>query len=73
MIGTAKRGAVAVAVKTRVGSETLEHESVVHRIQVAIPEVLVKRTVESVGPTPDRGVELAAGGVAKLGVELVRQ
>src|SRR6185369_16630197 len=71
--GTAKRGAVAVAVKTRVGRQTLEHERVVHCIKVAIPEVLVKRTVEGVRPAPDGRVELPARGVAKLGVELVGQ
>ena len=71
--GTAECPAVAVTVKTGIGSESLEHKRVVHRVQVAIPEVFVQRTVERVGPAPDGGVELTAGGVTKLGVVLVRQ
>ena len=71
--GTAKRGAVAVAVKARVRRKALKHERIVHCIQVAIPEIFVQRTVEGVRPAPDGGVELPARGVAKLGVELVGQ
>ena len=70
---TTQSAAVAVAVKTRIGSQALKHESVVHRVQVAISEVFVQRSVKVVGTALDRGVELAAGRVAELGVELVRQ
>ena len=46
---------------------------VIHRVQVAIPEILIQRSVKAVGPALDRGIELTAGGVAELGAELVLQ
>ena len=40
--GTAKRGAVAVAVKARVRRKALKHECIVDCIQVPIPEIFVQ-------------------------------
>ena len=73
MIGPAEGRAVAVAVKARIRRQALESVKVVHRIQIAIPEILVKRAVEGVRAALDHGVELAAGGVPELGAELVLQ
>jgi hypothetical protein len=51
----------------------LQGVKVVHRVQIAVPEILIQRTVEGIRAALDHGVKLTAGGVAELGAELILQ
>src|ERR1700722_16511072 len=69
--GSTEGATEAVAVKSRVGSESLIYVCIIHRIQIAISEVLIQRSMETISSTLDRRIELTAGGMAELGVELI--
>ena len=60
-----------VLVETGNAADSLAGIGLVHRVQIAVLEVLVQVAVDLVGAALECDVELAAGGMTKLRVELV--
>jgi hypothetical protein len=52
---------------TRIGESTLVGQRLIHRIEIAVLEVLVNLAMEQIGAAPHDQFELAAGAVAYSG------
>src|SRR5262249_52981642 len=65
------RSAEAILVVARVAENALIGIDGIQRVQIAILEVFIDRSVSGVRAALDHGVELAAAGVSELGADLV--
>ncbi len=60
-----------IAIKSRIRKDTLRLERLILGIEIAILQILVQLAVELVAAALHDGVELAAGGMAVLGLKLI--